>query len=84
MEQEYINNKIKDKLLSEQLHLKIKNKLFSKQLHLKDEINYYFKHRHKGLAGIDSEQTKLLIKGTIRELKVWKQMNSLVTTKNYI
>lgn len=71
MEQEYINEKIK-------------NKLFSKQLHLKNEVNHYFKHRHKGLAGIDNEQTKLLIKGTIRELKVWKQMNNLVTTKDYI
>ncbi len=49
---------------------RIHNKIYSKIHHFEYESNYYFKNRHKGLAGIDEEQTFGLAFDAIRKLKV--------------
>ena len=63
---------------------RINNKLYSKLHHGEYEVKYYFKNRHKGLAGIDSQQTFDLAFGAIRNLKVWRKIKMLCTTNNYI
>ena len=63
---------------------RINNKLYSKIHHGKYEVTYYFKNRHNGLAGIDSQQTFDLVYGAIRDLKVWRKIEMLCTTNNYI
>ena len=54
---------------------RIENKLYSKIHHFEYEANYYFKNRHKGLAGIDEEQVFGLAFDAIRNLRVWREMD---------
>lgn len=68
---EYVNNRIN-------------NKIYSKIHHSEYEVNYYFKNRHYGLAGIDSQQTFDLVYSAIRDLRVWQKIEMLCTTKNYL
>jgi hypothetical protein len=63
---------------------RISNRLYSKIHHGEYEVQYYFKNRHKGLAGIDSQQTFDLTYSAIRDLRVLRAMQILCTTNNYI
>lgn len=63
---------------------RISNRLYSKIHYGEYEVQHYFKNRHKGLAGIDSQQTFDLTYSAIRDLKVWRTMKMLCTTNNYI
>jgi hypothetical protein len=63
---------------------RISNRLYSKIHYGEYEVQHYFKNRHKGLAGIDSQQTFDLTYSAIRDLKVWRAMKMLCTTNNYI
>jgi len=56
----------------------IHNKLYSKNNHYEYETNYYFKNRHAGLAGIDTEQSAGLVLHSIRQLRVWRKMEKLI------
>ena len=58
----------------------IHNKLYSKNHHYEYETNYYFKNRHAGLAGIDTEQSAGLVLHSIRQLRVWRKMEKLILT----
>lgn len=61
---------------------RIENKLYSKIHHYEYETNYYFKNRHKGLAGIDDEQVSGLAFDAIRNLRVWREMEWLCKTQS--
>ena len=61
---------------------RIHNKIYSKIHHFEYEANYYFKNRHKGLAGIDEEQTFGLAFHAIRNLRVWREIEWLCKTKS--
>lgn len=63
---------------------RINNKLYSKLHHGEYEVKYYFKNRHNGLAGIDSQQTFDLAFGAIRDLKVWRKIKMLCTSNNFL
>lgn len=63
---------------------RINNKLYSKIHNSEYEVKYYFKNRHNSLAGIDSQQTFDLAFSAIRNLKVWRKIEMLCTTNNYI
>jgi len=63
---------------------RISNRLYSKIHHGEYEVQYYFKNRHKGLAGIDNQQTFDLTYSAIRDLRVLRTMQILCTTSNYI
>ena len=63
---------------------RIESKIDAKILHHMYEVNYYFKNRHIGLAGIDQEMVVNLCKGAIRDLKVWQQLWVLTHTNNHI
>ena len=65
------------------IETRIYNKLDSKIQYHTSEVGYYFKNRHLGLAGVDSEQVYSLASKAIRDLKVWKQMNKLITTNKF-
>ena len=76
--------KMNKKELQKYVDERISNKLYSKIHHGKYEVKYYFKNRHNGLAGIDSQQTFDLAFSAIRDLRVWRTMKMLCTTNNYI
>ena len=76
--------KMNKKEMKKYVNERISNRLYSKIHHGEYEVQYYFKNRHKGLAGIDSQQTFDLAYGAIRDLKVWRTMEMLCTTNNYI
>ena len=57
---------------------RVKNKIYSKLLWHKNQVRYYYKYRHIGLAGIDAEQVKSLVEKSIRDLRVWKEINRWV------
>ena len=61
---------------------RIENKLYSKIHHYEYEANYYFKNRHKGLAGVDDEQVFGLAFDAIRNLRVWREMEWLCKTES--
>ena len=61
---------------------RIHNKIYSKIHHFEYEANYYFKNRHKGLAGIDEEQVFGLAFDAIRNLRVWREMEWLCKTES--
>lgn len=63
---------------------RINNKLYSKIHNSEYEVKYYFKNRHNGLAGIDSQQTFDLAFGAIRDLKVWRKIKMLCTSNNFL
>ena len=54
---------------------RIENMIMSKLQYHKMEINYYFKNRHKGLAGIDNDMIPALVRGSIRTYRVWREMD---------
>ena len=68
------------KYLNERIH----NKMYAKTHHCEYEVNYYFKNRHNGLANIDSEQVVSLVYGAIRDLRLWRKIEMLCTTNNFI
>lgn len=76
--------KMNKKEIQKYVNERINNKLYSKIHHGEYEVQYYFKNRHEGLAGIDSQQTFDLTYGAIRDLRVWRAMEMLCTTNNYI
>jgi len=76
--------KMNKKEMQKYVDERIKNKLYAKIHHGKYEVGYYFKNRHDGLAGVDSQQTFDLAYGAIRDLRVWRAMKMLCTTNNYI
>ena len=76
--------KMNKKEIKKYVDERINNKLYSKIHHGEYEVQYYFKNRHKGLAGIDSQQTFDLADSAIRDLRVWRTMQMLCTTNNYI
>ena len=53
---------------------RIRNMITSKLSFHSGEIKHYFKHRHGGLAGIDGEMVCDLVRGAIRDYKVWTEM----------
>ncbi len=64
---------------------RVNNKLFSKIKFIENELRHYFQARHIGLAGgIDKDMTKALVMGTIRELRVWKEIDLLTHTVLHI
>jgi hypothetical protein len=63
---------------------RIHNKIYSKIHHHEYEANYYFKNRHKGLAGIDEEQTAGLAFNAIRNLRVWKEIRLLCNSEEQL
>lgn len=63
---------------------RIHNKIYSKIHHLEYECNHYFKNRHKGLAGIDKEQTFGLAFNSLRDLRVWKKIQLLCNTEEQL
>jgi len=74
-------NKIEmQKYINERIH----NKMYAKNHHAEYEVNYYFKNRHTGLANIDNEQVVALVYGAIRDLRVWRKIEMLCTTNNFI
>ena len=66
------------KYVNERIH----NKIYSKIHHHEYEANYYFKNRHIGLANIDEEQTAGLAFNSIRNLRVWRKIESLCNTES--
>ena len=76
--------KMNKKEMQKYVDERISNKLYSKLHHGEYEVKYYFKNRHNGLAGIDSQQTFDLAFSAIRDLRVWRTMEMLCTTNNYI
>jgi len=58
----------------------INNKLYSKNHQYEYETNYYFKNRHAGLVGIDTEQSAGLVLHSIRQLRMWRKMEKLILT----
>ena len=72
-----MNKKEMKKYINERIH----NKVYSKNHHCEYEVNYYFKNRHTGLANIDNEQVVDLVYGAIRNLRVWREIEMLCTTK---
>ena len=75
-----MNKQETEKYINERIH----NKIYSKIHHLEYEANYYFKNRHKGLAGIDEEQTAGLAFHAIRNLRVWKEIRFLCNTEEQL
>ena len=73
-----MNKKETQEYVNETIH----NKLYSKIHYHEFELMHYFKNRHKGLAGIDSEQTADVARGCIRNIRVWREMQELITVKN--
>tara|TARA_X000000950_G_C13518817_1_gene498751 strand:- start:122 stop:397 length:276 start_codon:yes stop_codon:yes gene_type:complete len=57
---------------------RVKNKIYSKLRFHEDQVQYYYKYRHKGLAGLDTEQVKGLVEKSIRDLRIWKEINRLI------
>ena len=53
---------------------RINNMIDSKLAFHKLELKHYFKNRHLGLAGIDSDQVFGLALGAVRDLRVWREM----------
>ena len=76
--------KMNRKEMQKYVNERISNKLYSKIHHGEYEVTYYFKNRHYGLAGIDSQQTFDLTFSAIRNLRVWREIEMLCTTNNYI
>ena len=77
-----INNNFKTNTMNKQqtemyVDTRIYNMIYSKVEYYKKEIQYYFKHRHKGLGGIDKQQTFELTLKCIRDLRVWNKLNKL-------
>jgi len=68
------------KYINERIH----NKVYSKNHHGEYEVKYYFKNRHTGLANINNEQVVDLVYGAIRNLRVWRKIEMLCTTNNFI
>ena len=75
-----MNKKEMKKYITERIH----NKLYSKNHHAEYEVKYYFKNRHTGLAGIDNQQVTDLVYGAIRDLRLWREIEYLCVTNNYI
>ena len=75
-----MNKKETQEYVDEAIH----NKLYSKIQHHEFELNHYFKHRHDGLAGIDSQQTSDVARGCIRNLRVWREIQELITTQKQL
>ena len=75
-----MNKQERKKYINERIH----NKIYSKIHHLEYETNYYFKNRHKGLAGIDEEQTFGLAFHAIRNLRVWKEIRFLCNSEEQL
>ena len=40
------------------------------------ELLYYWHNRHKGLAGIDADQVKCLLKFQIRQVRIWREIQN--------
>lgn len=57
---------------------RVKNKIYSKLRFYENQVQYYYKYRHEGLAGINAEQVKDLTEKSIRDLRVWKEINRLI------
>ena len=76
--------KMNKKEMQKYVDERISNKLYSKIHHGEYEVKYYFKNRHTGLATIDNEQVVDLVYGAIRDLRVWREIEMLCTTNNYI
>ena len=75
-----MNKKETQEYIDEAIH----NKLYSKIQHHEFELNHYFKHRHDGLAGIDSQQTSDVARGCIRNLRVWRDMQVYINSKKHL
>jgi hypothetical protein len=75
-----MNKKETQEYVNETIH----NKLYSKIHYHEFELMHYFKNRHKGLVGIDSEQTTDVAKGCVRNLRVWREIQELITTQKQL
>ena len=75
-----MNKKETQEYINEAIH----NKLFSKIHHHEFELMHYFENRHKGLAGIDNEQISDIARGCIRNLRVWREIQELITTQKQL
>ena len=60
--------------ISEYVQKTIESKVFSKLALHTGEIEYYFKNRHTGLAGLENEQVVGLCYYAIRNLRVWREI----------
>lgn len=52
----------------------IENKMLAKTAYCEYDVNYYFKNRHKGLAGISNEMVVDQCFAAIRRLRVWREI----------
>jgi hypothetical protein len=59
----------------EYINTRIKDKIDSQILSYKTRVNYLFKTRNDDLFVYDKETRMQLINFTIRNLKVWKEIN---------
>ena len=70
-------------MTTKELNTRIDNKIFAKDSFLRGEIRHYFKHRHIGLAGhIDFDMIHSMVRSTIKELRVWREMG--YRNENYL
>ena len=53
---------------------RIENKVMSNLMYLESDVNYYFKFRHKGLAGISNDMVVDQALSAIRHLRVWREI----------
>ena len=60
--------------MNEYIDDRIENMIFSKLNNKKRMIKHYFKNRHTGLAGIDNEMVCALVRGEIRDYRVWLEI----------
>lgn len=54
----------------------IENKIDSKINSLQWDVNYYFRNRNKGLAGVSLEHVKQVTLYKVRQLKVWREIKA--------
>ena len=66
---------MRKKEISSYVQSRIENKTFSQLAFHLGHIQYYFKNRHKGLAGLDKEQVIGLVYGSIRDYRVWEEID---------
>ncbi len=73
---------MKKKDLAKYIKNRIENKCYSKLVFHKAEITHYFRHRHRGLAGIDGDMVADLCRGAIRDYRVWKEIDATMNYNN--
>ena len=60
--------------LAEYIQERIENKTMSKVCWHEGMVNYYFKNRHTGLAGISNDMVVDQCRSEIRNLRIWREI----------